>query len=64
METFVFTLRLQPLRCSTLVLRLQIHGARKRTLAEGVLSLRQIGPEEKDHWLDLRPPSKSSVSPS
>lgn len=64
METFVFTLRLQSLRCSALVLRLQIHGAKKRTLAEGILSLRQIGPEETDHWLGLSPLSKSAVSPS
>lgn len=62
METFVFTLRLQQLRCSALVLRLQTHGPRKRTVAEGVLSLRQIGSEETDHWLALSPLSKSAVS--
>lgn len=62
METFVFTLHLQQLRCSALVLRLQTHGPRKRTVAEGVLSLRQIGPEETDHWLDLGLLSKSAVS--
>lgn len=64
METFVFTLRLQQLRCSALVLRLQTHGPRKRTAAEGVLSLRQVVAEETDHWLDLSPLSKSAVSPS
>lgn len=62
METFVFTLRLQQLRCSALVLRLQTHNPRKRTVAECVLSLRQLCSEETEHWLDLNPPSKSSVS--
>ncbi|XP_069016566.1 tandem C2 domains nuclear protein [Embiotoca jacksoni] len=61
METFVFALRLQQLRCSALVLRLQMHNPRKRTVAECVLSLRQLGPQETEHWLDLNPPSKSSV---
>ncbi|XP_039992290.1 tandem C2 domains nuclear protein isoform X2 [Xiphias gladius] len=61
METFVFALRLQQLRCSALVLRLQAHNPRKRTVAECVLSLRQLGPQETDHWLDFNPPSKSSV---
>lgn len=61
METFVFTLRLQQLRCSALVLRLQTHNPRKRTVAEGVLSLRQLGHQEAEHWLDFNPPSKSSV---
>ncbi|XP_076013894.1 tandem C2 domains nuclear protein [Genypterus blacodes] len=61
METFVFALRLQQLRCSALVLRLQTQNPRKRTLAECVLSLRQLGPVETDHWLDLNLPSKSSV---
>lgn len=63
METFVFTLRLQQLRCSALVLRLQTHGSRKRTVAEGVLPLTHTGSEETERWLHLRPPSKSSVSP-
>lgn len=62
METFVFALRLQSLRCSALVLRLQIHTPKKRTVAQCVLSLRQLGPEETEHWLDLNTPSKSSVS--
>ncbi|XP_053192161.1 tandem C2 domains nuclear protein [Scomber japonicus] len=61
METFVFALRLQQLRCSALVLRLQTHSNRKRTVAECVVSLRQLGPQETEHWLDLNPPSKSSV---
>ncbi|KAM7376284.1 hypothetical protein PAMP_006027 [Pampus punctatissimus] len=61
METFVFALRLQQLRCSALVLRLQTHSPKKRTVAECVLSLRQLGPEDTEHWLDLNPPSKSSV---
>lgn len=61
METFVFALRLQQLRCSALVLRLQTHTPRKRTAAECVLSLRQLSPQETQHCLDLHPPSKSSV---
>ncbi|KAM3870876.1 tandem C2 domains nuclear protein [Diretmus argenteus] len=61
METFVFALRLQQLRCSALVLRLQTHHPRKRTVAECVLSLRQLGPQESEHWLDLSPPSKTSM---
>lgn len=61
METFVFALRLQQLRCSALVLRLQTHGPKKRTAAECVLSLRQLDSQETEHWLELNPPSKSSV---
>nr|XP_046163736.1 tandem C2 domains nuclear protein-like isoform X3 [Oncorhynchus gorbuscha] len=61
METFVFTLRLQQLRCSALVFRLQTHHPRKRTVAECVLSLRQLGPEETQHWMELSPPSKATV---
>ncbi|XP_037603082.1 tandem C2 domains nuclear protein [Sebastes umbrosus] len=61
METFVFALRLQQLRCSALVLRLQTHNPKKRTVAECVLSLRQLGPQETEHWLELNPLSKSSV---
>lgn len=63
METFVFTLRLQQLRSSALVLRLQTHGCRKRTVAEAVLPLRGTGCEETERWLHLSPLSKSSVSP-
>ncbi|XP_071001303.1 tandem C2 domains nuclear protein-like [Oncorhynchus clarkii lewisi] len=61
METFVFTLRLQQLRCSALVFRLQTHHPRKRTVAECVLSLRQLGPEETQHWMELSPLSKTTV---
>ncbi|XP_056283217.1 tandem C2 domains nuclear protein [Pseudoliparis swirei] len=61
METFVFALHLQQLRCSALVLRLQTHNPKKRTVAECVLSLRQLGTQETEHWLELNPPSKSSV---
>ncbi|XP_030614958.1 tandem C2 domains nuclear protein [Archocentrus centrarchus] len=61
METFVFALRLQQLRCSALVLRLQSHNPKKRTVAECVLSLRHLGSQEAEHWLELNPPSKSSV---
>lgn len=63
METFVFTLQLQQLRRGALVLRLQVHGSRKRTVAEGVLPLTQTGSEETEHWLRLSPLSKASVSP-
>lgn len=61
METFVFALHLQQLRCSALVLRLQTQNPRKRTVAECVLSLREISCQETEHWIDLNPPSKSSV---
>ncbi|XP_034015207.1 tandem C2 domains nuclear protein [Thalassophryne amazonica] len=61
METFVFALRLQQLRCSSLLLRLQTHAPRKRTVAECILSLRELGTQEAEHWLNLCPPSKSSV---
>uniref|UniRef100_A0A3Q4GB21 Tandem C2 domains, nuclear n=1 Tax=Neolamprologus brichardi TaxID=32507 RepID=A0A3Q4GB21_NEOBR len=61
METFVFALHLQLLRCSALVLRLQTHNPKKRTVAECVLSLRHLGSQETEHWLELKPPSKSSV---
>nr|XP_046163735.1 tandem C2 domains nuclear protein-like isoform X2 [Oncorhynchus gorbuscha] len=49
------------LRCSALVFRLQTHHPRKRTVAECVLSLRQLGPEETQHWMELSPPSKATV---
>ncbi|CAN9501959.1 unnamed protein product [Ophioblennius macclurei] len=62
METFVFTLHLQQLRCSALVLRLQTLEPRKRTAAECVLSLRQLqAGGETEHWLDLNPLSRSSA---
>ncbi|XP_061897228.1 tandem C2 domains nuclear protein isoform X2 [Entelurus aequoreus] len=62
METFVFALSLQTLRSSALVLRLQTCVLQKRTVAEGAISLRQLGPQETEHWLHLRAPRKSSVS--
>lgn len=61
MQSFVFALRLEQLRSSALVLRLQAHGARKRTVAESVLSLRTLGPQESEHWLVLKAASKSPV---
>ncbi|CAL1575627.1 unnamed protein product [Knipowitschia caucasica] len=61
METFVFAMRLQQLCCSALVLRLQSHSSRKRTVAECVLSLRTLCPTETEHWLELHTPSKSSM---
>uniref|UniRef100_A0A3B3IFH5 Tandem C2 domains, nuclear n=1 Tax=Oryzias latipes TaxID=8090 RepID=A0A3B3IFH5_ORYLA len=59
MQSFVFALRLEQLRSCALVLRLQVHAPRKRTVAESVLSLRRLGPKESEYWLDLNPPSKS-----
>uniref|UniRef100_A0A672PC52 Tandem C2 domains, nuclear n=1 Tax=Sinocyclocheilus grahami TaxID=75366 RepID=A0A672PC52_SINGR len=61
METFVFTLNLEQIRRSALVLRLQAHTPRKRTLGECVLSLRTLGPEETKHWLEFKPHSKTHV---
>ncbi|RVE57576.1 hypothetical protein OJAV_G00217540 [Oryzias javanicus] len=60
-QSFVFALRLEQLRSSALVLRLQVGGPRKRTVAESVLSLRQLGPQESEHWLVLKAASKSPV---
>ncbi|XP_077395168.1 tandem C2 domains nuclear protein [Festucalex cinctus] len=60
METFVFALSLESLRCSALRLKLQTHGARKRTAGECVLSLRTLGPQESEQWLPLRTPCKSA----
>ncbi|XP_037097209.1 tandem C2 domains nuclear protein [Syngnathus acus] len=59
METFVFALSLQSLRCSALQLKLQKQGGKKRTVAECVLSLRSLGPQETEHWLPLKVPCKS-----
>ncbi|XP_067277130.1 tandem C2 domains nuclear protein [Pseudorasbora parva] len=61
METFVFTLNLEQIRKSALVLRLQAHTSRKRTLGECVLSLRTLGPQETKHWLEFKPHSKTHV---
>ncbi|KAL6488056.1 hypothetical protein MHYP_G00046820 [Metynnis hypsauchen] len=61
METFVFSLSLEQLRSSALLLRLQTHTPRKRTMGECVLSLRTLGPQETQHWLDIRPPCKPRV---
>ncbi|XP_035240217.1 tandem C2 domains nuclear protein [Anguilla anguilla] len=61
METFVFALHLQQLHTASLVLRLQAHLPRKCTLGECVLSLRQLGPQETEHWLDITPPSRAPV---
>ncbi|XP_036431081.1 tandem C2 domains nuclear protein [Colossoma macropomum] len=61
METFVFSLSLEQLRSSALLLRLQTHTPRKRTLGECVLSLRALRPQETQHWLDIRPPCKPRV---
>ncbi|KPP79559.1 tandem C2 domains nuclear protein-like, partial [Scleropages formosus] len=61
METFVFALPLQQLRTAGLAFRLQTHVPRKRTLGECALSLRQLGPQETQHWLEVRPPSKAPV---
>ncbi|XP_030212734.1 tandem C2 domains nuclear protein isoform X1 [Gadus morhua] len=61
METFVFALRLQKLHSSALVLRLQTLSPKKRSVAQCVLPLRRLGPQETEHWLELRPASKSPV---
>ncbi|XP_066536108.1 tandem C2 domains nuclear protein [Hoplias malabaricus] len=61
METFVFSLNLEQLRSSALLLRLQTQTPRKRTIGECVLSLRTLGPQETQHWLDIRPPSKTRM---
>ncbi|XP_061700783.1 tandem C2 domains nuclear protein isoform X1 [Syngnathoides biaculeatus] len=61
METFVFALSLQSLRRGALRLSLQTRGARKRTAAQCVLSLRQLGPRETERWLRLGSPGKSSA---
>uniref|UniRef100_A0A3Q2YDJ6 Tandem C2 domains, nuclear n=1 Tax=Hippocampus comes TaxID=109280 RepID=A0A3Q2YDJ6_HIPCM len=60
-ETFVFALSLQSLRGSALLLKLQTQGAKKRTVAKCVLSLRPLGPQEIEQWLPLRSPCKFSV---
>lgn len=62
METFVFTLNLEQVRRSVLVLRLQAHTPRKRTIGECVLSLRNLGPQETQHWLEFRSHTKTHVS--
>ncbi|XP_057714969.1 tandem C2 domains nuclear protein [Corythoichthys intestinalis] len=56
METFVFALSLQTLCRSALLLKLQTRGAKTRTVAECVLSLRGLGPQETEEWLRLRNP--------
>ncbi|KAK1791260.1 hypothetical protein P4O66_013282 [Electrophorus voltai] len=59
METFVFALGLEQLRSASLVLRVQTHVPRKRTLGECAVSLRTLGTQETEHWLELRPPCKA-----
>ncbi|XP_026864058.2 tandem C2 domains nuclear protein [Electrophorus electricus] len=59
METFVFALGLEQLRSASLVLRVQTHAPRKRTLGECAVSLRTLGTQETEHWLELRPPCKA-----
>ncbi|XP_059374262.1 tandem C2 domains nuclear protein-like [Carassius carassius] len=61
METFVFTLNLEQIRRSALVLCLQAHTPRRRTLGECVLSLRNLGQQETKHWLEFKPHSKTHV---
>ncbi|XP_077477529.1 tandem C2 domains nuclear protein [Stigmatopora argus] len=60
METFVFALSLQTLHRSALLLKLQTHGARKRTAAECVLSLRGLQTRETEQWLRLGPPGAAA----
>ncbi|XP_061650047.1 tandem C2 domains nuclear protein [Phyllopteryx taeniolatus] len=61
METFVFTLSFQTLCHSALLLKLQTRGAKKRTAAECVMSLRRLGPQEMEWWLSLGAPGMSSA---
>ncbi|TRY86809.1 hypothetical protein DNTS_020530 [Danionella cerebrum] len=61
METFVFTLSLEQIHTSALVLQLQAHTPRKHTLGECVLSLRSLGPQETKHWLEFKPHTKTHV---
>nr|XP_023691793.1 tandem C2 domains nuclear protein isoform X2 [Paramormyrops kingsleyae] len=61
METFVFSLSLKQLRSVGLVFRLQTYLPQKRTVGECAVSLRQLGPHETLHWLDIHAPSKASI---
>ncbi|KAK7904439.1 hypothetical protein WMY93_017046 [Mugilogobius chulae] len=60
METFVFSLRLQQLRCSALVLRLQWHSSAEDSGRMCPVP-ENARPAETEHWLELNSPSKSSV---
>ncbi|XP_048831668.1 tandem C2 domains nuclear protein [Brienomyrus brachyistius] len=61
METFVFSLSLKQLHGVGLVFRLQTYLPQKCTLGECAVSLRQLGPSETLHWLDIHAPSKASI---
>lgn len=62
METFVFAIKLQSLQAVRLVFKIQTQAPRRRTIGECSLALRELSSEESSHWLDISPPSKSSVS--
>ncbi|XP_068539027.1 tandem C2 domains nuclear protein isoform X1 [Anas acuta] len=61
METFVFAIKLQSLQAVRLVFKIQTQAPRRRTIGECSLALRELSSEESSHWLDISPPSKSSV---
>uniref|UniRef100_A0A8C2IHS7 Tandem C2 domains, nuclear n=1 Tax=Cyprinus carpio TaxID=7962 RepID=A0A8C2IHS7_CYPCA len=60
-DSFGSSRSLEQIRRSALVLRLQAHTPRKRTLGECVLSLRTLGPEATKHCLEFKPYSKTHV---
>uniref|UniRef100_A0A8C4VPI2 Tandem C2 domains, nuclear n=1 Tax=Gopherus evgoodei TaxID=1825980 RepID=A0A8C4VPI2_9SAUR len=62
METFVFTIKLKILQTARLVFKIQTQTPRKKTIGECALPLRELNSQESDHWLDIMPPSKVSVT--
>ncbi|XP_068110690.1 tandem C2 domains nuclear protein [Hyperolius riggenbachi] len=61
METFVFAIKLQTLQNARLLFKVTTATPRKRTISKCSISLRDLGEEETDHWLDVAPSSKVSV---
>ncbi|MEE6494345.1 hypothetical protein FKM82_017105, partial [Ascaphus truei] len=61
METFVFAIKLQSLQDVRLVFKIRSLTPRKRSIRQCSISLRDLGEEETDHWLDVAPSSKVSV---
>ncbi|XP_063804650.1 tandem C2 domains nuclear protein [Pseudophryne corroboree] len=59
METFVFAIKLQSLQNVRLVFKVLSLTPRKRTISKCSVSLRDLGEEESDHWLDVVPSSKA-----
>ncbi|OCT68245.1 tandem C2 domains nuclear protein [Xenopus laevis] len=62
METFVFAIKRQSLQTVRLVFKVLSLTPRKRTISHCSISLRDLSEEETDHWLELVPSSKVSVS--